>query len=186
MRALNTYKMLYTTLVTGRQARNRAEEDTPAITEICGFTRRIYRCQRCSPVFTRECAAVQDHARSEAPKREPNKFSSCVGTLPMSVFVGYKIQGNPRRKHLSVHATTYRVGSGLEIRFPDENTQTTILETTNLPPLLMLNSQQFTSSDRRAVMESLLQREDVVAHLFDMFFPVALSAKGADPVTKTE
>lgn len=30
-------------------------------------------------------------------------------------------------------------------------------------------------SDRRAVVESLLQREDVVAHLFDMFFPVTAS-----------
>lgn len=32
----------------------------------------------------------------------------------------------------------------------------------------------------------MLQREDVVTHLFDMFFPVALSAKGADPVTRKE
>jgi len=35
-------------------------------------------------------------------------------------------------------------------------------------------------------VESLLEREDVVAHLFDMFFPVALSAKGTDPATRTD
>lgn len=40
------------------------------------------------------------------------------------------------------------------------------------------NLQEFTAFDRRSVVESLLDRQDVVAHLFDMIFPVASSVKG--------
>lgn len=37
-------------------------------------------------------------------------------------------------------------------------------------------SQEFTKTDRRALVESLLQRDDVLAHIFDMFFPAALAS----------
>ena len=56
-----------------------------------------------------------------------------------------------------------------------------------LPPpslffcLLELNLQEFTASDRRAVVESLLQRDDVVAQLFDTFFPAASPGEKLQP-----
>lgn len=43
-----------------------------------------------------------------------------------------------------------------------------------------LNGQHFTANDRRAVVESLLHREDVVAQLLELVFPVALTARRAD------
>lgn len=36
--------------------------------------------------------------------------------------------------------------------------------------------QDFTAGDRRAVVESLLGREDIVGHLFDMIFPMPMTS----------
>lgn len=51
----------------------------------------------------------------------------------------------------------------------------------SFPLSLLFNLQEFTASDRRAVVESLLQRDDVVAQLFDTFFPVASPSEQLQP-----
>lgn len=107
--------------------------------------------------------------------------------LRLQMFVQHTLATSPATRYDYLVNPHIRSMHGREPRVyrtnGSENTPENVSRTS---PLCVLNRQQFTASDRRAVVESLLQREDVVTHLFDMFFPVASSARDIKPLTSKE